>query len=83
MVKYSQHMSPMNHIHLNLITDAVGVSLYVNSLQTFPFFLGGPRCSGSEDHLIDCPLSEIKNITSCDDVCGVFCSGTKCDYTKC
>ena len=72
-----QLISATNHNHFYFITDAVGLSLYVSSFETFPFFLGGPHCSGSEEHLIDCPLSEIRNITACYETSGVHCAGTK------
>ena len=45
------------------------------SLITFPFFLSGPNCSGSEQRLIDCPGSEIGNSTSCSYTSVVHCAG--------
>ena len=50
-------------------------SFEYKSLITLPFFLSGPNCSGSEQHLIDCPGSEIENSTSCSHTSVVHCSG--------
>ena len=41
----------------------------------FPFFLSEPNCNGNEEHLIDCPGSEIENITSCYMTAVVICGG--------
>ena len=41
----------------------------------FPFFLSVANCTGSEEHLIDCPNSGLEK-TSCFFVALVFCSGT-------
>ena len=40
-----------------------------------PFFLSEPNCNGFEEHLIDCPGSEIQNITSCFMTAVAYCAG--------
>jgi hypothetical protein len=40
----------------------------------FPFFLSEPNCNGNEEHLIDCPGSEIENITYCFWTSVVYCA---------
>ena len=61
------------HTFITYAEDSAG---YTSTLPTFPFFLSGPHCSGSEEHLIDCPQSEIEHITSCDHTSGVSCACT-------
>jgi hypothetical protein len=53
---------------------AQGSSKYISS-RNFPFFLRRPNCNGSEEHLIDCPESEIQNIASCYYSSVVYCAG--------
>ena len=60
-------------VHMYL-TGAQGSSKWKYS-TTFPFFLRDPNCNGLEEHLIDCPGSEIQNITSCSYASEVFCAG--------
>ena len=55
-------------------TGAQGSYEY-NNYRTFPFFLRGPNCTGNEEHLVDCPNSEIENITSCYRTSIVHCPG--------
>ena len=64
------------HIHIILahLTGAISSYEYYFG-ATFPFFLSQPNCDGSEEHLIDCPGSEIQNITSCYMTAVAYCAG--------
>ena len=57
------------------MTGSQGSSKFKSS-ATFPFILSGPNCSGSEQHLIECPGSEIEISTSCSYTSVVHCTGT-------
>ena len=65
----STHVS--NFIIVIIFTDAEGSSRFLGSLHT----LSGPHCSGLEERLIDCPLSEIENISLCFHTSVVHCAG--------
>ena len=64
-------------IYYNIIynTGAERSFEYISYNDTFPIFLSEPGCSGSEEHLINCQLSEIENITSCSYASVVHCAG--------
>ena len=53
----------------------VEVSYGYNYITNFPLFLSDPNCFGFEDHLIDCPSSEIENVTFCFRTIAVQCRG--------
>ena len=66
--------SVVTHNYILYLAGAQGSSKYISS-RNFPFFLRRPNCNGSEEHLIDCPESEIQNIVSCYYSSVVYCAG--------
>ena len=58
-----------------LLTVAQGSYASIYEPSTIPFLLSGPNCSGSEDHLSDCPLSAIGNIAPCPYASTAICAG--------
>ena len=56
-------------------TGAVGAHVRTSSVESFQFLLRGLQCNGSEEHLTDCPRSEIESVASCSYVGVVYCAG--------
>ena len=63
-------------IHL---IGALGAYDYASNL--FPFFLSVANCTGSEEHLMDCPNSGLE-YTVCSYVAVVFCAGIDNTFVK-
>ena len=72
-----QHLSQI----LSCLSGALSLYSILGAVPTFPFLMSAIDCRGSEEHLIDCPHSEVGHIASChlhNVVSQVYCAG-KCE----
>ena len=49
--------------------------IFVFGQHTFPYFVNKTNCSGSEDHLLDCPDVEEAVLCGSVTVAKAYCSG--------